>query len=1342
MDHADGISTKKSTSASSALEGYGYQRDVSVWVALDLLLARKIANQLVLEPKTEEDLETEIEDEPDAATGKVDGDAYQLVIQCKRRTTGPWDEGTIKRLLAHGKRRKSPKERLKDQRIRYLLVTSADLVGVARDLRVESIGEWPSPMNMPANIGQDLSADAGGRVAVLGPMNEETLQSRTERLLAERFRVPRVQLDACRTALGKEAWRRMLGAGLGLWRRGELEATIAAFGGYAGSWEDANRFVPPTNWEQLKDALLTRHAVVIKGASGTGKTSTAKALVAHLRETVPGINPVYVQGGPEKILGYRGVGPVVFEIEDPWGKFRLEPSALPWNDEIGRVLQSAGPDRKFIVTSRTDILQESKPSALHHNWTITLEDENYGPRERNHLFDNRLTRLPRGLQDVALRYNQMAMGRLMSPLEIERYFASLGNGPEPDESEAEYIHRCLADAHKNSIETSLVNATRARGEWALAAVVWGLFKAQERISFTLVPAIQAGLTEQFTDLEDTLEPFINRLIAGRNLRQSEVVLTYQHPRVELGLENAWAEKPERAGKTFKGLVEVLFGFDENGDDWGKEGAAYLLQAIKNKPGLSVAPGAALQAALDRWLEGRINPAGDRLADDLKLAAAVGSSSSEVSELSRWLYHRSPKLDWFEHDRWSMPEKSSEWYERVSAHPLAQPICEGFITQLMAHGNGTFPDEFAACISRFSFDPTPAFRQAALNVVDYGYFSNDDSILEGAIGELDGFEDVVVAALRVLAPDDSDNDKESQLALANGEYNDEAYDHYTEPDDDTQTASGFVDRYVEERRARDGWQAIASHPGVDGLLWSWMKSLHGQAVDDEEWLAIATKTIGNRHEAWFWDAVRGRLPPVLLPALADGLRAGGADARARTRLLQTVALDAPSTLVEVTRLLAAERNYHRVIELAADIRQCLEAKDDDESLVKARDDFENALPRVLKEAAGVVIGENYRTPNAEVIELFRAFSPKELRLSLLRAQVLAANGHCVADRLKEIIEHRTYTSQSDFECVADAVKLAGQLKYVPILQEALGHPFADAREEALMGLAALTTGPLTPDLLALSKDKGHRVKKRLIGLLGERRHPEHRPTIIELTADTWDNSRRRYNEEASFPIAQKAADLLLETENLDDSLYKSFGKIIKETEDTSVKFRLLQALVRNGSDLAREKVMRLALKTGSPPLHRLAAEALLYESSFVDDTLASVITDEHLRHQATSVACYLSMLVGTTASPTRVIEAAQAISVTADRCALLVPLSLGASFRDEALAAHVLRCLPEPLPTVVSEAIAERVPMAATALDDIGDVRVIASIKATLPYLFVAPKEETAMGRRLASWSKLKTAAGR
>lgn len=133
----DGLSP---SSGGRSLEGYVYQLDVSILTALDLVLARKVAHEIVLEPATEEDLEANIEHEPGALWETIALDSYRLVLQCKLRNTGPWKHQDLSRLLAHGKRRKSARDRLADPGIRYLLVTNADLDGAARRLKVETVG--------------------------------------------------------------------------------------------------------------------------------------------------------------------------------------------------------------------------------------------------------------------------------------------------------------------------------------------------------------------------------------------------------------------------------------------------------------------------------------------------------------------------------------------------------------------------------------------------------------------------------------------------------------------------------------------------------------------------------------------------------------------------------------------------------------------------------------------------------------------------------------------------------------------------------------------------------------------------------------------------------------------------------------------------------------------------------------------------------------------------------------------------------------------------------------------------------------------------------------------------
>ncbi|MBC7586649.1 MAG: hypothetical protein H7316_23210 [Tardiphaga sp.] len=90
-DHtAQDAGTFTPSSGGASLEGYFYQLDVSILTALDLVLAKKVAQEIILEPTTDEDLEADLEDEPGALSEILAIDNYRLVAQCKLRSTGPW----------------------------------------------------------------------------------------------------------------------------------------------------------------------------------------------------------------------------------------------------------------------------------------------------------------------------------------------------------------------------------------------------------------------------------------------------------------------------------------------------------------------------------------------------------------------------------------------------------------------------------------------------------------------------------------------------------------------------------------------------------------------------------------------------------------------------------------------------------------------------------------------------------------------------------------------------------------------------------------------------------------------------------------------------------------------------------------------------------------------------------------------------------------------------------------------------------------------------------------------------------------------------------------------------
>ena len=223
--------------AKSALDGYEYQLGVSVLAALQLMLITKSASRITLEPANEEDLESDLEP---ATPGRVQpsanvADGYKLVVQVKLRSSGPWSIADFDALLKHGTTRRPAKHHLDDPGTRYLLITNADASGVARDLFVQGLEEWPEEQTFPASLSGTLPHGPKGRIAIWGVLTERLLDLEINDILGSLLRVPQSRQAECRARLRDEARRRMRGTSPGVWTREDLLSVIRGCGGYLAS---------------------------------------------------------------------------------------------------------------------------------------------------------------------------------------------------------------------------------------------------------------------------------------------------------------------------------------------------------------------------------------------------------------------------------------------------------------------------------------------------------------------------------------------------------------------------------------------------------------------------------------------------------------------------------------------------------------------------------------------------------------------------------------------------------------------------------------------------------------------------------------------------------------------------------------------------------------------------------------------------------------------------------------------------------------------------------------------------------------------------------------------------
>lgn len=1159
-------------SGAHSLAGYDYQVDVSVWLALDLLLANKIAQSIELEPASEEDIEAElIESEPGRLATKVSADGYKLVVQAKLRGGDAWTVAGINALLKHGgARRPSAAQRLVDPDVRYLLITSAALNGKTRGLRVGRAGSWPKPSGMPATTVSSLPADAGGRVGIIANLDEDKLVGEIKRLLIERFGVPYSRWIECLHKLREEARIRVRRVGGGRWQRDEVAHIIREYDGYLATSPQLENYVYPKNWAALREAMGSpRFAAVIIGQSGTGKTLATRKLYEELRAENPGMSSRPIRQGPQQLRDDSTDPPVLYDIEDPWGRFDFEPASRPWNDQLARFLASATHDRRIVVTTRRDVGVSAGVLSSIEPWLVPLEVEHYGPNERSKLYRSRIDTLPRDVQMLASNAEKQVLDELASPLEIEKFFDAMRTSgrPKPNNSNG-FIKAAMNRAHEESIELTVVEQIRERNDVAAAAVIWGLLKASEKLSIRTVRSLEVDLAERSDRFDRGVQPLIDFFAAARNLRVGEGDATYYHPRVEAGIQAALKRDPVPAAVALRTLVDVLTDPDGPRAAWGSGIAARVLEAAGRVDKLAVSAKPAAQKAIDTWIDQQFSDPATRIPEHFPIAAAVGSEESVGAEFARYINHR-PDRTFANLMHWSSPGHGQDWYDKMARAPQMPTIATRFVREMLPNDRARYGSALVADLERFAPDLTPVYLEATAGIVRNGFDPVVDTLAEGALRDLDGFETIVDSAVAELAPTPSDpeKDRKERLAYINSVYSEEYMEHLADQDDG-HTAQQLLRAYVDKVREVKGWQHLAQHPHAKALQADWMRSL---AADAREGIPPSSEELDGawsivrdgENEYAIWHALRYHWDENYHDRLIERIRKGLDDGDVRTAALSCLIAHHREQLPQILDCLIAAGEQERAVELAIDLGHILarhskswDFHELDDDATSPEEDEANAARTLLPAdyAAIAYAARGLRSNAAEIIPLpppaaallaaTPGTRPDVRRLRIKQHAVLGAN---VAPDIETTLAEAKVTWEDTHPC-AEAITAAIALGLKTIVEDALDHMFADVVAPALKAVGDPLDAPLPAGLLELAKAEGSPVRKALVALLGAKPHPDHIPALMSLAHDQWSASYRRYEEEDHFPIAHEAIEALAALPSLPDDDLERLDTLAIETTD--------------------------------------------------------------------------------------------------------------------------------------------------------------------------------------------------
>lgn len=1294
-------------SGACSILGYDYQIDVSVWLALDLVLASKLAHELILEPASEEDLEANLEEwEPSAVTSEVPMERYRLVVQAKRRTGDAWTPKAIERLLNHGEKRKPAAMRLlEDVSVRYLLVTSAGLNGDSRELAVRRAGNWPKANNISIAMAKFLPANSAGRIAIIGNQDEERLETDIEKLLLESFRVPRSQLRECWQTLRVEARVRISGAGGGRWTREELEHIVRQSGGYIASSPELKHYVHPTNWSELRSALDLRHAALIVGQSGTGKTMATLQLYEELRQIHSGLTRVPITLGPQQLANDKTAAPVLYDIIDPWGKFDFDPASRPWNTELSKLFAGARHDRLIVATSRRDVAEVTLALATVDPWIVRLEAEHYGATERQALYQSLSDDLSRAKQLVAKKNQKRVLEKLATPLEIQKFFDALATLEFDENRRPEtLVDEAIRGAHHAAIEQTVINQIQERQDIFAATVIWALLKVSDKFSFDLLRQIEDEFSALGPQYDKGVSPLLKFFIAARNLRQVESTVTYYHPRVESGIEQALLSDRLAAKRILNAMVGILASLDEPGSQWGIGAAARLINASERAPDLKPRPSRDSQLKIDLWLAAELFKAGSDFEATLKLAASAGSHDSDVSEVARYLNNR-PDQSFLSMDVWKPPEHDDEWYVRMKKNSEVKAVLVTFIRDVLPGSRGNFGVEFVGAVERLAPDLTAAFLSAAEKAVHSGVISTEDVIAAGALKDLAGFEKIIDMAVSVRTPSEAElaDSTKTNLAIVNGEYNDEYADYLSE-NDEGWTAGSFIGAYVECARDACGWQHIASHKHIRSMLFYWFKAMANADILSPDEVAgafaIAHNT-GDEDSVWtilakVWDGTYAE-------RLLERIVAGHASESVRLNALICMAQHTPKALRHSAEILFRSGEHGRICELSLDIARL--ASQPEFFPDGPRIDFQfsvliDGTPGIVKElGAAAVALETGVTPvlSPEGIVFLTSVSYPSDDVRLFRLKLAQHLPVFVADDVRWILSN----AQERGDAVV-AIRSAIHHRMTDDIEAALSHRFSRVVALALEAIASLMSAPLPQRVLDFAGAKGSPVRLAVVELLGAKPHADHMTTMLLLARDKWSRSFTRNGEQANHPIARAAVLAISRLGQIEELPAAELLQIAIDTADNGLRLDIYSLLARAAGASVQMQLFELTMTPGEAGRRTLSAHALMRAYEKIGADILCKITPKLLLGSAEAVASRLVLLMACAGSAEMLLHAMRGMATHRKRRVFLLLAIYGARLRLPQVVEEIAGMLPVGHGGVAWALGGAKWRLEETALDNLGD----------------------------------------
>lgn len=546
-----------------AYQGYDYQIEVTIWVALQLMLQGTPCSEWIeVEPASEEDVRAKLDVPPEEVVSTLQLPAErELQIQVKLRSR-PFSLSDFKSLVSPSVQQKRSKggpvprqrpiEYLRTYRdTSYILITSAQVDPKLSRHLIQRLDARPEAAKLPfeasarLKLSAEENASIASRLGILHQQRPEFVHSELRRLLRDVAYVPSGWLEGCHRALREAVRDRLLRRAPGTWTRAELHHLIEQHRGLPR--RPHQQFIKPVIYEELLQQLEQRFALLLVGTRGVGKSATADVLAYEHRVRSDPFEVIRSNLSPLEIRSYlERAGRYLFHLEDPWGATSSNSfEATQWVQQLPNLLLRASPDKRFLITSRKGLFKEAFPQqipSMLQEVAAELLPEHYGDDARWEILMQTLRGHP-VQEDFAVAHREAILTTLTVPYSLQVFGQQLRRKESLPKSELKALLR-------GSMMETL-------GETVAAEVrTWPTHQAQATILVGFL--LQMGKVFTEPDVGQVVEslrgaplqPPLEFMAALKHLIRAEWVVKrddayWAHPQVTEGLTSLFGDAPER-----------------------------------------------------------------------------------------------------------------------------------------------------------------------------------------------------------------------------------------------------------------------------------------------------------------------------------------------------------------------------------------------------------------------------------------------------------------------------------------------------------------------------------------------------------------------------------------------------------------------------------------------------------------------------------------------------------------------------------------------------------------------------------------------------------------------------